>query len=235
MADASTLFSDEVRERVAEAVKSAEGRTAAEIVCAAATESGRYDRAEGICGLLGAVALLALTNFYSVSDFSSAVASGDGVSQGWAAPASLGLFEQMLAICLGYVAGNLLASYVHPLRRLLVSEREMDEEVARSASRVFLTQRMSATRGAGGVLVFVSLFERRVLVLADDGVMEHDGQALVEATRDRAQDALRSREYGDAFVAAVDEVAGRLEQALPIVSDDTDELPNELRVFHPRP
>ena len=38
MADVSTLFSDEVRERVAEAVKSAEGRTAAEIVCAAATE-----------------------------------------------------------------------------------------------------------------------------------------------------------------------------------------------------
>ena len=76
MADASTLFSDEVRERVAEAVKSAEGRTAAEIVCAAATEAGRYDRAEGICGLLGAVALLALTNFYSVSYFSSAVASG---------------------------------------------------------------------------------------------------------------------------------------------------------------
>ena len=72
-------------------------------------------------------------------------------------------------------------------------------------------------------------------MLADDGVMEHDGQALVEATRDRAQEALRSREYGDAFVAAVDEVAGRLEQALPIVSDDTDELPNELRVFHPRP
>ena len=71
--------------------------------------------------------------------------------------------------------------------------------------------------------------------MADDGVMEQDGQALVEATRDRAQDALRAREYGDAFVAAVDEVADRLEQALPLASDDTDELPNELRIFHPRP
>ncbi|MAV37978.1 MAG: hypothetical protein CMJ59_21275 [Planctomycetaceae bacterium] len=235
MGDANSLFSDGDRERIATAVASAETQTAAEIVCAVASESGRYDRAEGICGIVTAVFSLAVANFVLLSDFSGAESTGDGVSHGWSDPVGLGLLGQVMAVCVGYVLGNLLGSYCHPLRRFFVLQREMDEEVARSASRVFLSQRVSATRCAGGVLVYVSLFERSVVVLADDGVMQHDGQSLVEAARDRAENALRAGKWVDAFADAVGEIAERLRQTLPAAGEDVDELQNALRVFHPRP
>ena len=235
MVRADTLFSEEKRRCIAEAIATAEAQTSAEIVCAVATESGRYDRAEGICGILVAVISLGLTNFFVMGDYSGATASGQGVSHSWSDPVGLGLFGQIVAICLGYVAGNLLASYCQPLRRLFVSNREMEDETARSASRVFLSQRVRSTRQAGGVLIYVSLFERRVVVLADDGIMQHDGQAVVETARDTAIAALRVGKFVETFVTTIAGIAGRLQQVLPVEGKNDDELPNELRSFHPRP
>jgi uncharacterized membrane protein len=41
------------------------------------------------------------------------------------------------------------------------------EEVDRAATYVFATSGMTATSGGTGVLIYVSLFERRVVVLAE--------------------------------------------------------------------
>lgn len=55
MRRASTRFDEEERRRINDAIIEAESRTSAEILCVVATDSGRYDRAEDMAGLLGGV------------------------------------------------------------------------------------------------------------------------------------------------------------------------------------
>ena len=55
MLNATRFLTTAEQQQVEAAVREAEAQTSAEIVVVVATESGRYDRAESIVGLIGAV------------------------------------------------------------------------------------------------------------------------------------------------------------------------------------
>lgn len=227
MIRATEALSDEDRKRVEQAIGEAERHSSAEIVCAVATESGRYDRAEGIAGIALAVAALGLAH---------GVHSWLTSSPGDFAVTPLHLGWQALAVVAGYVAGNVAASYVHPLRRLLVSEREMEQEVRRAASHVFALTSMACTSGRTGLLIYVSLFEHRIVVLADRAVEEALGQAEIEHLRDVAVEDLKAGAFTKTFVDVVREAEPRLAEKLPADRDiDDNELPNHLVTYHPGP
>lgn len=223
--DARKLFTDAEKQQVTERLRQAESTTTAEIVCAVASESGRYDRAEGILGIF--VALLFLAGLHAWH------AGGPG---SWGAATPLSLRLEMLVLCLGYIGGNLLGSYLPQLRTRLVGQLEMGEETVRAAWSVFCGQRLSSTRQRGGVLVYLSLFERRVVVLADQGAMEALGPAGVNAIRDAATSRLRQGKALEALLECLG-VAGRLlGEKLPCSQGGGDnELSDELVILHPRP
>ena len=157
--NATRFLSARDREALEASVAAAEQRTAAEFVCAVATESGRYDRAESLVGL--AAGLLAL----AIAQLAFTWAPTDS----WIETRAVPLAAQAGAVVLGFVVGSVLASWWHALRRLFVSSSELRAEVERAASHVFAVARLASTRQRGGLLVYVSIFERRVVVLADTG------------------------------------------------------------------
>lgn len=217
--NARTFLTPEQQTEVSTAIAAAEKRTSAELVCAVASESGRYDRAEGILGVIGVLLALSLVQV---------VVTGDS----WA-PVAVPPLLQGLAVVLGYLAGNLLGSWVPILRAPLVSSAEQLEETARAASHVFATQRCGSTRRGGGVLIYLSLFERRVIILADRGAALDE--AALQKLRDLALEHLKRGERVQAFTAPIAAAADLLEKTLPYQPDDQNELPDELIVIHPRP
>jgi putative membrane protein len=223
--NAERFLTESERRAVADAVADAEKSTAAEFVCAVATESGRYDRAESIVGVIGA--LVALTAAYWAAAWTP--------RGSWSLAGTVGLTEAAAAIVVGFVVGSVLASILPSARRPFVGRREMDAEVARAADHVFAARRLTTTRERGGVLLYVSLFERRVLVLADSGAMKALGDEGVIALRDLAVQRLRSGHRLQTFTDAVAAAAERLSGSLPPSAENADELPNALLVFHPRP
>ena len=226
MRTADEFLAHTERKAVEDAIAAAEECTSAEVVCAVATESGRYDRAEGVVGVLGALVALGAVHWLApVRAAGSGSWAGEAIGAGWLA----------LGVVLGYIAGTVLASYWHPLRRLFVPEAEMESDVARAAVAVFAVGRLAATRARAGVLIYVSLFERRVHVLADARAMEVLGQAGVDAIRDTAVARLREGRRADTFIDAIVAAARALAPALPPEPANQDELPNRLLVFHPRP
>ena len=86
------------------------------------------------------------------------------------------------------------------------------------------------------MLVYVSLLEHRVVVLADESGFKALGEETIASMRDQALEHLRTKEVGEAFVAAVSVAGKRLAKTLPISRDGN---PNELEdhglTFHPRP
>jgi putative membrane protein len=63
----------------------------------------------------------------------------------------------------------LVAGFVPPLARVLLNHRRADGEVRQFAQALFLRRAIFATRGRTGLLVLVSLFERRIEIVADTG------------------------------------------------------------------
>jgi putative membrane protein len=225
--NANRAFGTEDRRRIEEAVAEVEANTSAEIVCAVSTASGRYDRADGVVGLGGAVLLLILVHW--LHEWLVAGGGAWGVS-------ALTLGWQVGAVVIGFIGGSLLAPHLPALRRLLVSQAVMAEEVQGAAARVFQSAAVGETAGATGLLVYVSLFERRVVILADQSVLTVLGHERVAQLRDLAVAELKDGRFAEAFLRVIREASPRLAAALPAARRmNPNELPDRLLLFHPRP
>jgi putative membrane protein len=206
---------------VDEAVTRLEQRSAAEVVCVVATESGRYDRAESLVGLVLGLVGLALAD-----------ATWSAMDGGWGSAAPL--LWQAGGVSVFFALGVALASFVHPVRRLFVSATEMDEEVRRGALAAFSGSRVHHTARRTGVLMYVSLFEQRVVVLLDEGVRAAVGDDLARQLVDAAIVGLKAGKRAEVLAALIDQVGEALAVKLPADAQNPDELPNHVIALHPR-
>jgi putative membrane protein len=210
------------REQIDAAVAEAEALTSAEIVPVVATTSGRYERGEDIVGLwVGAAALVLVWLFLPQESGESG--SWGGVS----AAVKLGLL--LAALACGFVVGASLAARVGWLKRLFVPRRQMRDKVNARAREVFFDRRVYRTGGGTGVLVYVSLLERRAALLADQNVVDKLGQPAIDELCGQLTGELRKhRCLAEALCATIKTAGERLAAALPKTGNDTDELPNAL-------
>lgn len=216
----SRLFPEPDRKRIADAIAKAERRTSAEIVAVVATASGRYERAEDIVGFL--VALLAvMVGWLTCSAFHSESVWGSGNS-------SAGLIPVLVTMVIGFVAGSALATWFPALRLPFIPKKEMEVEVHRAAQATFMSSRIRKTAGATGILIYVSFFEHRVVVLPDDAIIEklpgYDWGKLCDAIVSHAK-AKRHTQALEEAIASCGEILG---EVLPRQEGDKDELSNDL-------
>jgi len=224
MKRARKFFTPAEREKINQAVAEAEKRTSGEIVPVVATASGRYDRAEDIGGLLlGLAALIASwVQFQRILPVQGDWAQGQRLT--------LGLSWLVLIVAVGFIAGAALTSRVGWLRRLLVSEREMRQEVERAAWEAFGRFRVGRTAAGTGILLYVSLFERRVRVLGDDPIAAKLDQKTWDEIRDTILTGIRQRRAADALCQVIARCGELLGQHFPYRPGDVNELKDELRV-----
>ena len=221
------LMGEDGRLKVREAIAGAEEKTTAEIVCALATESGRYDRGESLAGLF--VGLVAVLLAHAARLYLQPEGS-------WGELPALDPLWQVLIVLGGFIAGTLLAGFFPRLRGLFVLDREEEEEVARSAAFVFATAGMTTTAGRTGLLVYISLRERRLVILADETVLGAVGAEGLEGLKDNAAELLTEGKFTDAFVKVVEDAGAKLAESLPASREiNPDELDNHVLFFHPRP
>ena len=225
MMSARTFLTEQGRKAVSKAVNEAEMTTSGEIVPAIATASGRYDRAEDIVGLFTAVISLAVAwlIFQDIRIPEGTWASGFALS--------LGLAPCLLIVFIGFVVGSWLAGIFPALRLPFILRREMVEEVERRAHEVFSRERVRGTAGGAGILIYVSLYEHMVRVLADDAVADKIEQNQWNEVRDLIIDSIKKNHPDDGLCQAVIKCGEFLAEHFPPDSNDIDELTNELRIL----
>ena len=217
----------EQQRALAEAIAEAERRTPVEVVAAVATESGRYDRAESIVGLIGSMVLLTAVH--------TAYATWHQNSGAWSAvgPSSV---VQLASVAVGFLMGTALASYLHPIRRLFVTRREQATEVRRSAVLTYGLCSLDNVTHGSYVLIYVSLFEHAVHVVADGNTASQLGEAGLDAIRDAVVARLQEGDLFGALREGITCAADRLaEVSDPPTGPRTQGLPNHVRLIHPRP
>jgi putative membrane protein len=210
------LFSEADRTRIQAAVVEAEGRTSGEIVPYVVERSDGYEAAEwrggAICG--GSVAILfaalhRLTDIWLPLNFTGLVA---------------------VAI-VAFLAGILLVRFVPALMRLLAGRDLMSHHVARRAAEAFIAEEVFRTRERTGILLFVSLRERMVLVVGDAGINARVQKADWDSIVAMIVGGLKEGAAGDGMVRAIGACGALLERhGVKRRDDDTDELSDGLRM-----
>jgi putative membrane protein len=219
MQKASTYFTTEERATIEKAVVDAEMKTSAEIMPVVATSSGRYDRPEDIFGLwLGVIAAGVVGVLFPAGE------SGDwGVTMAqWHAIAVL------IALVAGFVLGAVIASYVGWLRRLFTPRAQMRDEVDARSRGVFFDSRVHHTKGATGLLVYVSLYEHMAVILGDQEVLNKLGQPALDELCKELTAGLHAGRKADAIAEVIRDAGAKLGAVLPRADDDVNELADTL-------
>ena len=125
-----------------------------------------------------------------------------------------------------FVAGLTIVRHFLSLKRLFISNREIEEEVQEAAVTSFFKKGIHRTREETGVLIFISLFEHRVWVLADRGINRKVAQDQWDGIVASIVEGIRQKRAGDAICKAVADVGSLLAAHFPIREDDRDELAN---------
>jgi putative membrane protein len=126
--------------------------------------------------------------------------------------------------------GFLLASLLPDLQRLFVTEARASEMASEQAIQEFHLLGLSETRERTGVLIFVSLFEHRVVVLGDAGIHAKVGNAHWKRTSDAVLDGIRRGSPADGLGAGVRACGEVLAEHFPRTPGDRNEIVDRLIV-----
>lgn len=201
------FFREIAKQTTARSVRHVEALTSAEIVVAVRRRSGDYRVAAYHCGFfvggLVVLYLLVAPQIFTIGDIAL-----DGA--------------------LGFGAGLALALNVAAVQRFWLREKMLATSVRDAARAAFFELGISRTTSRTGLLVFVSTFEQRALVLTDIGIDPALlGVRWVEACAAMSK-AVARRDLA-AFETALESLGPILGAVMPRTSEDVNELPDEVQ------
>jgi putative membrane protein len=199
------FLTDDDRHRIAVAIAAAERRTSGELVAVVAQTAGEYRRVPLLWPALAALLLPAI------------LLTVEPGMRAW----TLYLVQAATFLVLALVVQI-------PLGTALVPDWLKRRRASRLAREQFFERGLHLTRARTGILIFVSVAEHYVEILADEGI-----DALVPpGTWDKAVadfiEQVRAGRIAEGFIAAIEVVGARLAEHFPRGTGDPDELPNHL-------
>jgi putative membrane protein len=204
---ADTLFSSEEKKRIEETIDSIESRTIGEIAVMVVDSSDRYREAEVLGGIfLGNLSAL-LVSFL------------------WLDAA---MWAYIICSFLFFFPSRHLVEKISVLQTGFIGERRKETTVMQRAIRAFYEKELYKTKENTGVLFFISLFERKVWVLADRGIYEKIDQETLNKCANIVSEGVKEGRACDALCTAISEAGTLLEKHFPIVPGDTNELPDRV-------
>jgi putative membrane protein len=215
----------EARGRINRALAEAERRTAAEILPVVAPASGRYHRAEDFVGLWAGILLAgaAWALFQGVVE--------DPGSWTGRLTVRLGFLPVAILLAAGFFGGAIAAGRWPGLKRLFIPRRDLERETLERAKAVFFDRRLHRTARATGVLLYISLFERRVAILADEAVSNELSDRALDEVRDQVVAGIREHGLAAGLTRGIERLGDLLAGVLPPAAGDANEIPDEIVVL----
>jgi putative membrane protein len=203
------VLTEDDRRRVRDAIADVEKRSLGEVVPVVLERSDRHPEAKWLCALSTLLVGSALLEAHLP----------------WTEPHWLLLCQ----IGLGAI-GYLFAETLPDAKRTFVGEHRATEMAEEQALQEFHRQGLHKTRNATGVLIFVSLFERRVIVLGDSGIHakvgdEHWKSVQIAILRGITRGSLR-----DGLLAGIRACGDELAKHFPRTEPGPNEIEDQVIV-----
>jgi len=223
----ASFFTEEENARIRAAIENAEAKTSGEIVTMVVDHSDSYREAE----ILGAVLSAAFCAFLLEIGIQTGMLWFSGT--GWGTGSTLDAERVLYAVSL-WTYIPLVIILFFPLRLFFrhrevlklpfAGRKRIDEAVRERAVRAFFEKELYKTRDETGILIFLSLLEHKVWILADKGIngrLPHD--QWQELARELSL-GLREKRACEALCSVIASCGEVLAQHFPRKDDDTNEL-----------
>lgn len=204
---AENFFTGSEKEEIAKAVEDVEKRTAGEVAVMVVDSSDSYPEGLLLGGfLLGNVFALPIAQLFF------------GAS----------LWHYLPLFFFFAIILMLLLKQWPPLQRHFILPVRLEEMVHRRALRAFYEKELFRTRDQTGVLFFISLFERRVWILADKGIHQKLSQQDLQQYAAGIARGIKEKDATAQLIRQIEAIGKVLARHFPIKADDTNEIPDEV-------
>ncbi len=208
------FLTEEEKREIETCVKEVEKNTSGEIVPLVVSASYHYPMSNMIGALIfGLLISVVLTLVFSIRK-----------SWGGVTALDLWLFPAVFAV--SFLLFHELIKRISWLKRIFITKAEINEEVEEAALTSFYRNGLNNTRDRTGILIFISVFERRAFVLADEGINAKVDTGVWQEIVGTVVQGIRQRRQAQGICRAVRRCGDLIRKAFPIKSDDTDELDN---------
>ncbi|MFY9269680.1 MAG: TPM domain-containing protein [Candidatus Manganitrophaceae bacterium] len=209
MKTATKLFTEEEKERIRGAVAREEARSSGEIVPMVVDRSGHYMEFVLTGAILFTFLVAVVVTFF------------------WhraTAPQIL-----LVEFSIFWVSFSLIRR-IRPIWSWLIPDSLKDQAVRRRAEEAFYEHRLHETRDKTGILIFLSLLEHRVELLADVGIQRRVPQERWDRLVSEIALQVKAGRSFEALTNAIESCGQLLTEHFPKTPSDFDELPDHLRI-----
>jgi len=204
---ATEFFSAAEKEAIRSSVADAEIRSSGEIATMVVRESDRYREAEELgalllAGLLGVVVAVALHH--------------------------VTIWTYIPVVFVLFFPALLLFRRFPRLKLSFAGAQRQAEAVSERALVAFYQQGLYRTEHGTGILIFISLLERKVWILGDRGINEKIPPGYWQSLADELAGGIRSGRAADTLCHVIAECGSELARHFPRRLDDRNELPDDI-------
>ncbi len=208
---AERFLTNAEQQQVTEVVQAAERITSGEIVPMVVSRSHDYPMAAVTCAVsLVLPSALLLTNIIG--------------GRFWIGAQNMWLFLGLFAAL--YILVYRLALRSDKLKKHFLNPRHVEQEVKKSALAAFYSEQLHKTKDANGILLYVSVMEQKVWLLADSNINAQIDQQEWETTITDLTSGIKAGKPAEAICEAVRRIGEILRTHFPYQKDDVDELHN---------
>ena len=135
-------------------------------------------------------------------------------------------FSTFIVITIFYFIGN-----ISRIDRLIVPKKLRNRKVQERATRYFMESGVYNTKDRTGILIFISIMERRVELLADSGINELISPEKWQNIVDNIIKGIRQKEIANHLVESISDCGNLLAEHFPIQTDDKNELTDDIEIL----
>lgn len=204
---AHDYFSPAEKESIRQAVARAEAASSGEIATMVVSESDRYREAEALGALLlsGLFGVVVAVLLHHVT-----------------------IWTYIPVVFLLYFPTLLFLRRFPRLKLSFVGPRRLAEAVSERALVAFYQQGLYRTRHETGILIFISLLERKVWIVGDRGINEKIPPGYWKSMAEQLARGLKEGRGAEAVCEVVAACGKELEAHFPRLADDRNELSDEM-------
>lgn len=204
---AAAFFTPAEKEAIRGAVAQAELHSSGEIATMVVHESDRYREAEALgalllAGLVGVVLAVALHH--------------------------VTIWSYIPTVLLLFFPALWLFRRFPRLKLSFAGARRQAEAVSERALVAFYQQGLYRTREETGILIFISLLERKVWILGDRGINEKIPPGYWQTLADELAHGMKSGRAAESLCAVIAKCGSELARHFPRRTDDRNELSDEM-------
>ena len=201
-----TRLSEQDNKAIEETIRKAEATTSGEIVFAVAPASAHYYHATLQGSIIGMVIVTAVFLVLPLAHTLTTLL--------WTEFISFAVFHAILPHL--------------SLRRWIISKQEMDARAKDAAFMQFYSSGLYRTRESNGVEIYLSFFERAVVVIGDRGIHQKMGDQHWQEVRDLIIRGMKEDNVCGGICAAIEKCGKALAEHFPPRPDDVNELPDQV-------